>query len=65
MCSICEVPLCTRPLLDEGGNAISHHDRWHTCTDLIVEHRMCHAMLRNGRVSRKRARGGGVDDDED
>lgn len=74
MCATCEVPLCTRPLLDEGGQAIPHHARWHSCQNLIEEHKICHAELKNGRDSRKRSRGGmeaeesidvaGGDDDE-
>lgn len=56
MCSTCEVPLCTRPLLDEEGASLSHHARWHVAQDLKADHDRIHAILKNGRESRKRAR---------
>lgn len=58
MCATCEVPLCTRPLMDEDGSAMTHHTRWHNVRDLISEHKKCHDDLKNGRESRKRSRGG-------
>lgn len=51
------VPLCTRPLMDEDGSALTHHTRWHNVRDLISEHKRCHEELKNGREMRKRARG--------
>jgi len=56
MCATCEVPLCTRPLMDEDGSSLTHHARWHSTRDLIAEHKKCHENLRDGRESRKRAR---------
>lgn len=70
MCATCEVPLCTRPLMDEDGSSLTHHARWHGVKDLITAHKKCHEDLKNGRESRKRVReeAGGIDDgagDED
>lgn len=56
MCATCEVPLCTRPLMDEDGSALTHHTAWHTERDLVAEHKRCHDTLKNGRESRKRSR---------
>ena len=60
MCATCEVPLCTRPLMGEeaaeGGGVLSHHARWHTARDLVAEHLLVHASLKDGRESRKRSR---------
>ena len=56
MCATCEVPLCTRPLMDEDGSSLTHHARWHNVRDLIAEHKTCHEDLKTGRESRKRAR---------
>mmetsp|Transcript_25834 Transcript_25834/g.54605 ORF Transcript_25834/g.54605 Transcript_25834/m.54605 type:complete len:287 (+) Transcript_25834:97-957(+) len=56
MCSTCEVPLCTRPLMDEDGASMTHHARWHSVKDLLLEHKKVHDALKNGRESRKRAR---------
>mmetsp|Transcript_19955 Transcript_19955/g.42818 ORF Transcript_19955/g.42818 Transcript_19955/m.42818 type:complete len:136 (+) Transcript_19955:704-1111(+) len=56
MCATCEVPLCTRPLMDEDGACLTHHARWHSAKDLMAEHKRCHAGLKNGRESRKRVR---------
>lgn len=61
MCATCEVPLCTRPLMDEDGSCLTHHTRWHSARDLILEHQTCHEDLKNGRESRKRARGSTAD----
>lgn len=46
-----------------------HHARWHSCQNLLEEHRACHAELTDGRNSRKRARvvvgGGGGEEVEE
>lgn len=57
MCAVCEVPLCTRPLMDEDPGALTHMMKWHSVRDLISEHKKCHDELKNGRETRKRARG--------
>jgi hypothetical protein len=59
MCAVCEVPLCTRPLMGEEsaeGGVTTHHARWHSARDLVAEHVRVHALLRDGRESRKRNR---------
>ncbi|KAL7509958.1 hypothetical protein ACHAXN_006837 [Cyclotella atomus] len=64
MCATCEVPLCTRPLMneepDENGGVMTHHSRWHMARDLVAEHQRVHAALRDGRESRKRSREGAM-----
>ena len=56
MCSTCEVPLCTRPLVGEDDGAESHHARWHSVKNLLEEHKLCHQELKDGRESRKRTK---------
>jgi len=56
MCATCEVPLCTRPLMDEDGSCLTHHTRWHSARDLVLEHKKCHEDLTRGRESRKRVK---------
>ena len=56
MCAICEVPLCTKPLVGEDPNTPSHFIMWHSEKDLIQTHKRCFAELKEGRESRKRAK---------
>ena len=42
--------------MGEEGGGLTHHTRWHSARDLVLEHHRCHEDLRTGREARKRAK---------
>jgi hypothetical protein len=55
MCAVCEIPLCTKPLMGEAAASSStHFALWHSEKDLGPVHKRCFEELKSGRESRKR-----------
>lgn len=56
MCAVCEIPLCTKPLVGEDPSSTTHFALWHSEKDLLPTHKRCFDELKNGRESRKKAK---------
>ncbi len=53
---MCEIPLCTKPLVGEDPSSTTHFALWHSEKDLLPSHKRCFDGLKNGREARKKAK---------